>query len=121
MNDFKDSLYKVIGEKIKSRRQELGISQLRLSKDLELSSESFHLSRSSISNIEVGRHQVPLHVLYSICQLLKFDVKELIPSHKEVTQFADSEVSNYKDYLDKNNLNKKEIQSIDEAIKNISL
>lgn len=121
MNNFKDSLYKVIGEKIKSRRQELGVSQLKLSEDLNAFSDSFQLSRSSISNIEVGRHQVPLHVLYSICQLLKIDVKDLIPSYSEVTLFADSEISNYTEYLTDNNLNKKVIQSIDKAIKNIKL
>lgn len=119
MSNFKDSLYKVIGEKIKSRRQELSISQLKLSEDLNLFSDDLQLSRSSISNIEVGRHQIPLYVLYSICQLLKIDIKDLLPSHSEVALFADSEVSNHTDYLKNKNLNKKTIQSIDEAIKKI--
>ncbi|MHA7842048.1 MAG: helix-turn-helix domain-containing protein [Winogradskyella sp.] len=121
MIDYKDSLYKVIGEKIKTRRQQLKISQLKLSEDLKHLSENIELSRSSISNIEVGRHQIPLHVLYSICQLLKLDVKELLPSYKEIVQFATSDITNYSEYLKDNNLNKNAIKSIDKAIKNIEL
>lgn len=120
MIDYKDSLYKVIGEKIKSRRQELKISQLKLSEDLKNLSENIELSRSSISNIEVGRHQIPLHVLYAICQLLKLDVKEILPSYEEIVQFATSDTSNYSEYLKSNNLNKNTLKSIDELIKNIS-
>ncbi|WP_111308563.1 helix-turn-helix domain-containing protein [Confluentibacter sediminis] len=119
MIDYKDSLYKVIGEKIKSRRQYLKISQLKLSEDLKQISKNIELSRSSISNMEVGRHQIPLHVLYAICQLLKLEIKDLLPSYEEIVQFATSEISNYSEYLNSNNLNKNAIKSIDEVIKNI--
>ena len=112
MKDNRDFLYKIIGEKIKYKREDLNMSQLKLSKSL-------HLSRSSISNIEVGRHQIPLHVLYTISQVLKLDVNELLPSYSEIAQFAASNISDYSTFLNNKNLNKDEIRSIGEVIKNI--
>lgn len=51
--------YLEIGERIKSRRKALGISQEGLAK-------SVGLSRVSIVNIECGRQRMPVHVLQKI-------------------------------------------------------
>lgn len=112
MKDNKLSLYKVIGQKIKSKREDLKISQLELSENLDI-------SRASISNIEVGRHQIPLHVLYEVSKVLKLDVQELLPSYNEILQFAASDISDYSTFLKNEKFNKKEINSIGEVIKNI--
>jgi len=119
MLDYKEILYKVIGERLKARRQELNISQLKLSQDLKELSENLELSRSSISNIEVGRHQIPLHVLYSICQLLKLDIKDLLPTENELTQISTSEINKYSEYLKGNDLKSSTLKNIDEILKNI--
>ncbi len=102
MNDFKDSLYKLIGNQIKSRREELRMNQADLSAKL-------NISRSSISNIEVGRHQVPLFTLYEIAKELKMDVKNLIPSLEEVTVFATKDFKDYSTYLSTTDLDSDKI------------
>lgn len=112
MTDYRDFIYKVIGDKIKSKREELKMSQLELS-------ENLNISRSSISNIEVGRHQVPLYILYEISQVMGIDIKELIPTHKEVMEISVSSKNDYSSYLGENDFNAKQIKSIQNSINKI--
>ncbi|MXO31614.1 helix-turn-helix domain-containing protein [Apibacter sp. B2912] len=110
MESFRVALYKIIGEKIKSKREELKITQLELS-------ESLNISRASVSNIEVGRHQIPLVVLYSISQVLKIDIQELIPSYKEVSDSI--QIFDYIEHIDRSKFDDDELDSIKNIIINI--
>lgn len=112
MQDFKTTLYQIIGDRIKLKRKELKISQVSLSNDLDL-------SRSSLSNVEVGRHQTPLHVLYQIAELLTLDINELIPSPKELTQEMSLQNSELKDLRKKEELSSKDLQNIQDIIKDL--
>lgn len=81
MTDFHTALYKLIGEKVRDRRCDLGFSQEELSRKIDV------ISRASISNIEVGRHQAPLHVLSHISKALNTEMHFLLPTHSEVQMF----------------------------------
>lgn len=66
-------LYKAIGAAIKEARTELGLSQEDLAKMV-------HLTRTSITNLESGKQQVPLHTLYEIAAAIDRDVRVLLPA-----------------------------------------
>lgn len=57
--------------------------------DLELSQEALAkrvgLSRTSITNIEKGRQQIPLHALYTFADALGVDPTALLPDKKSLT------------------------------------
>jgi transcriptional regulator with XRE-family HTH domain len=110
--DYKEALYKIIGDRIKSHRESMNISQLQLSKNLDI-------SRSSISNIEVGRHQVPLYTLYDIAKDLKIDVNELLPSYDEVINFATSNVTDYSRFLNSSTLKKEQKEKLNVVLKKL--
>lgn len=112
MQDFKSTLFIIIGERIKAKRKEQGMSQNDLSKHLKL-------GRSSISNIEIGRHQVPLSVLYEISQILKVSINYFIPPVEEVIQTLNSEKKEYSKILNSKKLNKDERDSVKEILNNL--
>lgn len=85
MSDFNSVLYSIIGQKIKDRREELNYSQQQFA---EAVSEVYELKRSSISNIERGRQQAPLHVLYEFCNILKLDLQSILPTYSEVSSMV---------------------------------
>lgn len=61
-----------IGTKIKEQR---GKSELRQ----EDVANVLNLSRSSIVNIEIGRHGTTMHTLFSLCRLFKCTPNDLFP------------------------------------------
>lgn len=77
MFDFNSSLYKILGERIKRMRIEMEMSQENLA-------NSVGLGRTSITNIELGKHNVPLPVLYKISEVLKTDLHLILPTLEEV-------------------------------------
>lgn len=97
MRDFKGILYYIIGNRIKSLRTERSLSQ----EDL-----SFHLnlSRASISNIELGRHQIPLFLLYELSQFFKIGIYDLIPSNEEIQSILNSNNPDLSKILETQNL-----------------
>lgn len=72
----KELLYQWIGKRISEARQEKNLSQTELAKLVEL-------SRGSVANIEKGRQQPPLHVLWSITDALEISVEKVIPFENE--------------------------------------
>ena len=90
MDNLKIDLYKLIGKKIKNRRNELNINQSTLAKELEV-------SRSTISNIEVGRHQIPLYLLYKLSNILNIEVSILLPKFEDINKINSE--SNINDYI----------------------
>lgn len=65
-------LYEEIGRAIREARQQAELSQEDLAYRVGL-------TRTSITNLERGRQQVPLHTLYDIAEAVGGDVKEWLP------------------------------------------
>ena len=42
------------------------------------------VSRSTISNIEVGRHYIPIHLLYRLAEILDTSVSDFLPNNLEI-------------------------------------
>lgn len=113
MNDFKSILYEIIGDRIKAKRKELGLNQIDLANSLKV-------ARSSISNIEIGRHQIPLHLLYELCALLKVSISDILPTQEEIMQVVNSGLGDYAHYLQSRSyLDADEIKNVSDIIKNI--
>lgn len=112
MKEFNSTLYKIIGLRIKEARNRLKYSQEDLAKKSQI-------SRASISNIELGRHQPPLHVLYDIASVLNFDLQLLLPTFSEVEKQISS--NEYSDILKNiSDLDDESKKSIEEIIKNLN-
>jgi transcriptional regulator with XRE-family HTH domain len=79
-----ENLYVIIGERIKEKRKELNVKQQKLADEV-------NINRTSISNIEKGRHQPPLHLLFKICFYLNLDIHSLIPSLEEIANLNNKE------------------------------
>ncbi|MFW5700489.1 MAG: helix-turn-helix domain-containing protein [Cyclobacteriaceae bacterium] len=115
MKDFKTILYRILGERIKLRRAELGLSQDYLAKEI-------NIGRTSISNIESGKHQVPLSTLYHISKVLDIDIHLILPTFMEIAD----EVENMKtkdidEYINKENLNSNQKSDIENIVKNLNV
>lgn len=68
-----NNLYFTIGKKIKTIRKEMRFAQEELANKISL-------SRSSLSNIEIGKHQPSLYTLYEIALALNCEIQDLLPS-----------------------------------------
>lgn len=75
-------LYQVLGERLREARETHSGSRGWLTQaDL---AKQVGLKRTSITNIEKGVQKVPLHVLLCLCEVLRIQVKDLLPSIDEV-------------------------------------
>ncbi len=83
MNNL-NSFYKRIGENIKAKRKERGLSQEGLAK-------AVGLKRPSMSNIEKGRQNILLHTFCDIVETLDINANTLLPERQrgEPTQMPD--------------------------------
>lgn len=83
MNNL-DGFYKKIGENIKAKRRERGLSQEGLAK-------AVGLKRPSMSNIEKGRQNILLHTFCDIIETLDINANLLLPDRQraEPTQMPD--------------------------------
>ncbi|MFN3773481.1 helix-turn-helix domain-containing protein [Cloacibacterium normanense] len=70
---MKESLYPIVGERIQDIRKEYSISQQELANVL-------NLSRTSVSNIENGRHPIFLHHIYTIAEKFNIPLDKILPS-----------------------------------------
>ncbi|HHW95354.1 MAG TPA: helix-turn-helix transcriptional regulator [Mogibacterium sp.] len=68
-----DNFYKVLGNKIRSRRQSLKMTQSALA-------EKINKSVPTISKYEKGEVEIGLDILIDICRILKLNIYTLIPS-----------------------------------------
>lgn len=94
MSDFNTTMSKVLGERIKQLRLDNNLNQEAVAKQIGL-------DRTSVSNIEVGRHQPSLTVLYEISKIFKTDIHRLIPSYHEVVARSTMDNSNIDELLNK--------------------
>ena len=69
--------YKLLGATIARRRNSARLTQAQLA-------ERIGSARTSVTNLERGRQQMPLHQLLRIAEVLEADLKDLIPSRSEV-------------------------------------
>ncbi len=107
MPDFNSSLYTLIGEKIKNLRIANNLNQEELSKKVGI-------GRTSISNIELGRHQAPLHLIYRICKELRADIHSVVPTLSEINETlerSDADLLNQLNKTDIPDQSKKKIET----------
>ncbi|WP_284462377.1 helix-turn-helix transcriptional regulator [Chryseobacterium sp.] len=74
---MKDILYPLVGRRIQDIRKENNVSQQELAEFLDL-------SRTSISNIENGRHPIFLHHIYTIAEKFDIPIDRILPSVFEI-------------------------------------
>lgn len=70
-----ERFYKEFGRLLREFRDQAQLSQLDVSKRVGL-------SRTSITNIESGRQQVSLHLLYSLASAVGANPESLLPANK---------------------------------------
>jgi transcriptional regulator with XRE-family HTH domain len=70
-------IYKELGRLILNARNDVPMSQDALSKRVGL-------SRTSVTNIENGRQQVPLHMIYSFADALGITPSDLLPDRTKL-------------------------------------
>jgi transcriptional regulator with XRE-family HTH domain len=70
-------LYEILGERLKQRRLEAGLTQAQLA-------DAAGVLRTSVTNIEAGRQKPPLHLLYRMCVALDVEVSSILPPNEEV-------------------------------------
>jgi len=115
MSSFNSVLYSILGQRIKERREEMGFSQQDLA---TIISKIYLLKRSSISNIERGKQQPPLHIIYEICKSLNLDVQTILPTYSEVQQrVKDVSYSNIETFINKFDVDQKTLKEINSTIK----
>ncbi|WP_026990143.1 helix-turn-helix domain-containing protein [Flavobacterium subsaxonicum] len=113
MLDFNSVLYQVLGQRIKERRVEQGLSQM------EFSDRIPSLGRTSISNIEKGRQYPPLSTIYEICLALDIDIQSILPTYAEIESVINFSPENEKieRYISTQNLDEKTLAQIREVFK----
>src|SRR5436309_3442606 len=77
MNISEEVLNNLIGQRIKTERSRLKWTQEKLAKESGV-------SRATVAVIEVGKQRTPLNVLYKLCLALDIEVRNIIPSNKEI-------------------------------------
>lgn len=113
-NEQVNLLYVALGNRIKNEREAQGYKQTSFAKQIGI-------SRSSLVNIEKGRQRTPLHVLYSIAELLEINMMDLLPKRKELDrtlnlsetdiknkanfELQEESIDKFKEFLKKTNLN----------------
>ncbi|GAB5400976.1 MAG: hypothetical protein Aureis2KO_25610 [Aureisphaera sp.] len=108
----KQAFYKLIGSNIKKLRKKNKIGQEDLAARI-------YLSRSSLSNIEIGNQQPSLHAIFEIAIALNCDVNDILPTILEYkTGFSEID-ANYIDLLNKstNSGNVKTINVLKEILR----
>ncbi len=92
MPDFHSVLYQIVGSRIIELRKFNNDTQEQLAKKIGL-------KRSSISNIEQGRQQVSLHLLYRISQVYSTEIYSLLPRVNDLAGKVSLELDNVREML----------------------
>ncbi len=74
----KEQFYIQVGKSIRKARTKAAMSQAGLAKKV-------NMSRASIVNIEKGRQHPPLHLLWSLSEILEVNVGNFIPEFQTST------------------------------------
>lgn len=70
---MKDLLYPLVGKRIQEIRKENNVNQQELA-------DFLNLSRTSVSNIENGRHPIFIHHIYTIAEKFNVPIEKILPS-----------------------------------------
>lgn len=70
-------LYDLIGQRVRQSRLEIRMTQGELA-------ARAHVGRTTITNLELGNQQVPLHQLLSIADVLGVEFQQFIPKREEL-------------------------------------
>ena len=84
----KESFYTEIGNNIKNARERANLKQ-------EAFAKLIGLSRVSVVNIERGKQNPPLHILWDISKALKITLHDLLPSYNFHEAELDDELNNH--------------------------
>ena len=101
----------LIGKKIVDHRKAAMYSQTILS-------EKLSISRSSLANIEKGRQQCSISVLFEICLVLKIKPTDILPRLEEVFGLVEFRPSVEALMVDEN-ISKKDAKKIEEYLNSI--
>jgi transcriptional regulator with XRE-family HTH domain len=112
MGDFNTALLKVLGGRIKQRRLDLELNQEDVAK-------AVNMGRASISNIEVGRHQIPISTLYELSKIFKTDVQLLLPSYSEVVEVMNEGNTQFDELLNSNQITPEARLNIQHILNNL--
>lgn len=69
------AFYRELGRKVRERRRSISLSQAKLAANVGL-------SRTSITNIELGRQHVAVHMLYELATALGAEPQHFLPDKK---------------------------------------
>lgn len=86
-----DTLYTEFGKILKQKRSQVNLTQEDLAARIKL-------GRTSVTNIEKGRQQVSLEVLYDLARALGVEPKDLLPDNTPLGSLSpvmESEVSEF--------------------------
>lgn len=97
MTDFHSVLYTIIGKRITDLRKFNNETQEQLGKKIGL-------KRSSVSNIEQGRQQISLHLLYRVAQVYDTEIYSLLPRVNDLASKVSLEFNNVKEMLKENEI-----------------
>lgn len=70
-------LYSLVGQRVRKRRQDLATTQAELA-------QRIGVTRTSVTNLERGRQQMPLHQLLAIAHVLDVELADLLPTRAEL-------------------------------------
>lgn len=70
-------LYAAIGTRVRDRRKAALLTQSALAAEIVV-------SRTTITNLELGNQHVPIHLLLTIADSLELELADLIPSNAEL-------------------------------------
>jgi len=87
-------LYTLIGSNIKRLRKSNKLGQEDLA-------DLISLSRSSLSNIETGKHQPSIYTIYEISSALKCNVGDILPSTQDYISLTNNVDAKYSELLEK--------------------
>jgi len=94
MKENGTELYNLIGSNIKKLRKSKKLGQEDLAKLISL-------SRSSLSNIEIGKHQPSVFTIYEIASALNCSLDKILPSIKDYNSIASGIDEEYEEILEK--------------------
>ena len=105
MNKDEKECRQILGQNIKRFRNRLGLSQLHLALELEIST-------TFLSDIETGKKWVSAQTLSQIARALKIEVFELFKPEQTIRDDVSAAVASYLDHVDE-----AFIKSIEEAVR----
>jgi transcriptional regulator with XRE-family HTH domain len=112
MSEFNTTMFRMLGERLKQIRLDNKLNQEDVARQIGL-------NRASISNIEVGRHQAPLSVLYEMSKLYKTDIQLLLPGYYEIVARINENNKKVNDLLDNMSMSQEMRSSIQKVLDNL--